>query len=534
MRRSVPSGRTLVWIGLSALAWPAARLVAQPRPARPAAHASQWTLPAIPPAEAQEVVVVVGKSVILDSQANIQRVSVADGDLAEAVVVNPREILVNGKGAGETSLIIWQQGGQRFLFDLKVRPGTSRVQSVQRQLAEELPRGNLSVGVEDGNVYLRGTVDNLAEAERALMIAGTLGKPIDLLRVKTPQPEEQILLKVRFADIDRTVTQELGSNFISTGIGNTVGSIQTGQFPSGSPATGGGALSISDALNVFLFKRDLNLAVMLKALESKRVLQILAEPNVLAINGKPASFLAGGEFPYPTLQGGGSGLGQVTVQFREFGVRISFLPVITPRGTIRLEVTPEVSSLDYSNGLTFQGFTIPALSTRRVQTEIELETGQSFAIGGLLDNRLTESWDRIPGLGHIPLLGKLFQSRSVTKNNTELLVLVTPELVRPIPADQNPPALQMPKEMMKDVRNDPPRTPGMDKTGPVPVKPRVDSIPVEELLKNRKQAAQPATPALPPIQLVPVPVAPAPPPAPALAAPSNPPAKSSAGGGTNP
>src|SRR6185369_9868445 len=154
-----------------------------------------------------------------------------------------------------------------------------------------------------------------------------------------------------------------------------------------------------------------------------RMLQILAEPNVLAINGHTASFLAGGEFPYPTLQGGGGGLGAVTIQFREFGVRIAFTPTLTPRGTIRLNVTPEVSSLDYANGLVFQGFTIPGLATRRVQTEIELEAGQSFAIGGLLDNRDTESLSKIPGLGDIPLFGKLFHSRTITKNNTELLVL---------------------------------------------------------------------------------------------------------------
>src|SRR5262249_24555115 len=155
-----------------------------------------------------------------------------------------------------------------------------------------------------------------------------------------------------------------------------------------------------------------------------------------AINGKPASFVSGGEFPYPTLQGGGAGLGAVTISFREFGIRLQFLPTVTPRGTIRLQVTPEVSSLDFAHGLTFQGFSIPALATRRIQTEIELESGQSFAIAGLLDNRLTENLSKIPGLAQIPLLGKLFQSRSTPRQNGELLVLVTPEVVRPIPQGQ--------------------------------------------------------------------------------------------------
>ena len=149
-----------------------------------------------------------------------------------------------------------------------------------------------------------------------------------------------------------------------------------------------GKLTLSDALHILLLRKDLNLAAAIKALQAKSLLEILAEPNVLAINGKQASFVAGGEFPFPTLQGGGGGLGAVTIAFREFGIRLQFLPTVTPRGTIRLQVMPEVSSLDFAHGLTFQGFNIPALATRRIQTEIELETGQSFAIAGLLDNRL--------------------------------------------------------------------------------------------------------------------------------------------------
>ena len=177
----------------------------------------------------------------------------------------------------------------------------------------------------------------------------------------------------------------------------------------------------------------MNLGATIAALEARNLLQILAEPNVMAINGHNASFLAGGEFPFPNLQGGGGGLGAVTIQFREFGVRINFTPTITPRGTIRLNVTPEVSSLDFANGLIFNGFTIPALSTRRMSTEVELEEGQTFAIGGLLDNRDTETFNKVPGLGNIPFFGNLFRSRQITKNNSELLVMVTPELVRPIP-----------------------------------------------------------------------------------------------------
>jgi pilus assembly protein CpaC len=241
-------------------------------------------------------------------------------------------------------------------------------------------------------------------------------------------------------------------------------------------------------------------------LQSKNLLEILAEPNVLAINGKPASFVSGGEFPYPTLQGGGSGLGAVTISFREFGIRLQFLPTVTPRGTIRLQVTPEVSSLDFAHGLTFQGFNIPALATRRIQTEIELENGQSFAIAGLLDNRLTDSISKIPGLAQIPLLGKLFQSKSLQKQNGELLVLVTPEIVRPIPAGQPLPELNFPKPIKMDgTATAPPQTPGMNVTGPVPVKTETESLPVEQLQEIRRQG-QPAAPPMPAIQFVPVPV----------------------------
>jgi pilus assembly protein CpaC len=284
--------------------------------------------------------------------------------------------LVNGKLAGETSMIIWQQGGNRLFFDLTIRPSNAKVSATQQQIDREMAGQDIKVSFENDTAFLHGTAKDLTSVDRAVAIASTLGKTVNLLRVNVPPTEAQVLLKVRFADVDRAAAQDLGLNIISNGATNTIGRVTTGQFSPPNITTGtSGAPTItySDLLNIFLFRPDLNLAATIKALQSRNLLQILAEPNVLAINGKPASFLAGGEFPYPTLQGGGGGLGAVTIQFREFGVRINFTPIITPRGTIRLQVTPEVSSLDFANGLVFQGFTIPALSTRRVQTEIELE-----------------------------------------------------------------------------------------------------------------------------------------------------------------
>jgi pilus assembly protein CpaC len=440
------------------------------------------------PSPARDLFVTVGKSLVVDSPVNIQRVSVANGDLAEALAVNPREVLVNGKVAGETSMIIWQQGGNRLFFDLTVRPSSAKASAVQQEIDRELPGQGIKVSYENETVFLHGTVKDLTSADRAVAIASSLGKTINLLRVDVPPTESQVLLKVRFYDVDRTATQSLGMNLFSTGATNTIGTVSTQQFspPGVTPEPGQPTtLSLSNLLNVFLFRPDLNLGATIEALEAHNLLQTLAEPNVLAINGKTASFLAGGEFPYPTLQGGGGGLGQVTIQFKEFGIRLNFTPIITPRGTIRLRVMPEVSSLDFANGLVFEGFTIPALDTRRIETEIELEEGQSFAIGGLLDNTLQQTLNRIPGLANIPLLGKIFQSRTLTKSNSELLVVVTPQLVRPIPKGQPVPEIKMPIDFLK-ASGSPLSTPGMDVTGPVPAKPPKDTVPVEQLIQSQK------------------------------------------------
>jgi pilus assembly protein CpaC len=295
----------------------------------------------------------------------------------------------------------------------------------------------------------------------------------------------------------------LGVSFAS-GAFNQSTAIGTGQFTGPSVGTNG-VVSLSDMLSVLLFRKDLNLAASIKALESKNLLETLAEPNLLAIDGKEASFLSGGEFPFPMVQPGLGG-NTVTITFREFGIRIKFLPRITPRGTIQLQVAPEVSSLDFGNAVIFAGTTIPALNTRRIQTEVELDSGQSFVIAGLLDNRLTETINKIPGLANIPLLGKLFTSKSIKRNNSELLVIVTPEVVRPIPAGQPVPTLNMPQSFLTKNTDGEMYQPGIDKTGPVPVKPPADSIPIEQLIQHRKEG-QAAPPANPQFLIVPAPTA---------------------------
>ena len=450
-----------------------------------------------PPAQQDNVsgpaklTVTVGKSLIIDSPLNIQRVSVANGELVEAVAVNPKEVLLNGKGAGETSLIVWQQNGNRLVYDLTVRMSPLKLEAVREQIAREYPDCDIDVTFDNDTAFLRGAVKDVITAERVAAMVGTLGKTVNLLRVEVPPVETQILLKVRFANVDRAASTDLGVDLASTALNQNT-SITTGQY-SGLKVDQTGSFSLSDALNIFLFRKDLNLGATIKALESKRLLETLAEPNVMAIDGKPASFLSGGEFPYPMVQGG-AGVGAVTIAFREYGIKINFLPVITPRGTIRLQVSPEVSALDYANAVTFEGFTIPALTTRKIQTEVELESGQSFVIAGLLDNELTETLNRIPGLANIPLLGKLFQSRSRSKDNTELLVIVTPEVVRPVPVGQPAPELNYPQPFLKANSPVPMQQPGIDKTGPVAEQPKAKTIPIEQLVQSQKQGQTPQAP----------------------------------------
>jgi pilus assembly protein CpaC len=438
----------------------------------------------------RELVLTQGKSLVVNTAAPIERVAVGFGDIAEARAVAPTEVLLDGKAPGETSLIIWQSGGTKLFFDVIVRanaaPATARLEALRQRIAQELPGQGISVDVDGSVVFLRGSVRDLTSSDRAMAIASTAGKVVNLLYVDVPPSDVQILLKVQFASVDRNATKELGANIISTGAANTIGRVSTGQFQPPTPdqvgGTGSTTFTLSDALNVFLFRPDINLGATIRAFESRGLAEILAEPNVLAINGKPANFLAGGEFPYPILQGGQGGVGTITVAFRQFGVRINFVPVVTARGTIRLNVAPEVSALDYSAGLTVQGFTVPGLATRRVETEVELKSGQSFVIGGLLDRRLTETISRVPLLGDIPLLGKLFRSKAANNRHEELLVVVTPEIVRPAEQEQVP-HLEFPRPL--EGSDQAPRTPGVSVTG-APAPPAGQKIPVEQLTQQLK------------------------------------------------
>jgi pilus assembly protein CpaC len=431
------------------------------------------------------LIVTVGMSMIIDSPVAVAKISIANGELAEAVAVNPQEILINGKAPGETSLIVWQQGGTRLVYDLTVRISTQKLDSARQQIARDFPDEDISVTFDNDTAFVRGSVKDTFEATRIMAIATTLGKAINLLRVNIPAQEAQILLKVRFADVDRSASQTIGLNLASLAFNQPT----TTALSPGSSVAGTGTFNLSDALNVLLFTKSFNLSATIEALQTKNQLQMLAEPNVMATNGKVASFLSGGQFPVPSVQSGAN-TGAVSVVYEPYGIQLKFLPQITPRGTIMLAVTPEVSSLDFANSVTIAGTTVPAMTVRRIDTVVELEPGQSFVIAGLLDNETTRTLSKIPGLGDIPLLGKLFQSRAITKSNTELLVIVTPELVRPIPADQKAPELKYTDSFMPVNSGFSMRQPGMDKTGPVPVHPPVPTMPLEQLILEQQKQQQ--------------------------------------------
>jgi pilus assembly protein CpaC len=435
--------------------------------------------------------VTVGKSVLIDTLKPIIRVSVGPGKIALVQGISPTEVLVNGETVGQTSLIIWELGGQKQFFSLSVQPSQAamdaKLHDVRQEIYAVLPGQNINVSGYDGNVFLRGTVDSMDASNRAEKIAATAGKVVNLLYVKVPASKPQILLKVRFASLDRTKERQLGLNLFSTGATNSIGQISTGQFspPAVTYAAGSGATaSVTNGLNLQIFRPDLNLGATIQALQTLGVVQVLAEPNVLAEDGKEASFIAGGEYPYPTVQNAGTGGSPtVTLEFKQYGIQLNFRPTITPRNTIHLQVAPAVSTLDYANGITLNGFQVPGIDVRNVSTDVELKNGQSFVIGGLLDNRDTRTFEKIPFIGDVPILGKFFQSVQETKSNTELIVIVTPEIVQPINPDQAPPKITYPDKFMPPMDKNPMHNPepavAVTKQPPA-------TIPVEKLKESLK------------------------------------------------
>ncbi len=412
----------------------------------------------------QALHLLVGRSLVITSPSRIKRVSLADPAIAEAIVVSPTQVLVNGKAPGGVSLIIWDENEQSQAFEVSV---DIDVLSLTEKIHEVFPNEPVVVETSKDVVMLSGKISSQAVADKILeVVKGTTPKVTSLMEVPASPPGE-ILLEVKFAEVDKTALQELGINILSLPGAKNVGIVSTQQFSPPqlvAPSQGvNSGLGVSNLLNIFLFRPDINLAATIQALQQNNVLEILAEPNLLTASGKDASFLAGGEFPFPIVQGTtGGGFAGITIQFKEFGVRLNFTPTLLPSGLIHLHVKPEVSALDFTNALNVSGFLIPALSTRRVESEMDLRDGQSFAIAGLVDNRDTEQLSKIPFIGDVPVLGKLFTSRSINKTRDELLVMVTPRVVQPIQPQQKKPELFFPKPFLTPTPSatEQPKTPG--------------------------------------------------------------------------
>ena len=431
---------------------------------------------------AETLHIFVGKSVVIHLPAQLKRILVSNPAAIDALATDPAEIVVEAKAPGTSSLILWDDSGGSRTIDVTVDLDLAALRAA---IEQSYPGRSIDVRSDAGRLILTGRVPSQRMEDDLVKMATVYSKDVvDSLDRQVIHPR-QILLEVKVAEVDRTRLDQLGFNFLSAGGGNTLGTISTQQFgpitgsggtPLQIPTTSGGSstststtFGLSDLLNIFIFRPDINFGATIKALQEKSVLQILAEPNLLALSGSKASFLAGGEFPFPVVQGG-QNLGVVTIEFRPFGVRLDFLGNIADDDTIRMQVAPEVSSLDFTNAVTISGFTVPAIATRRAETEIELRDGQSFAIGGLLNEQTTAQLSKVPGIGDVPVLGKLFQSRSVQKSRSELVVIVTPRIVDPVRAGA--PAPSVPSN---------PMTP-------------LDSKSYDQDLPGRKPAEKPAAP----------------------------------------
>ena len=439
---SIAAGLSLL---VPALALAVPRQAPPAQTPQPGAAASRAQTPAQLPGQVERVVLTAGRSTVLRTDFDVVRIAVTNPAIADAAVVQSREILVDGKAPGTISLIIWS-ATERKHYDLVVEPA---ITTLQQQLRALFPGEDIMVSATDEAIILSGAVSSNGVSLRAAEIARASSskvKVINMLQLPSGQESQQVMLQVRFAEVNRRALTELGASFVVQRQ-DYLGRATTQQFSSpdfDDEKTGG--LVFSDFLNLFFFNRQEGFGAIVKALQSRGFFQSLAEPNLIAYNGEEASFLAGGEIPVPVVQGAGAN-SAVTVIWKEFGIKLKFTPTIAG-DIIRLKVAPEVSTLDFSNGITLQGFRVPALSTRKAETNVELRDGQSFAIAGLLDNLTQEDAAAIPILSKIPIIGNLFKSKADRSERTELMVLITPRLVRALEPDEVPPLPTLPRRFL--------------------------------------------------------------------------------------
>jgi pilus assembly protein CpaC len=399
----------------------------------------------------QSLHVLVGRSISINTPSRLKRVYVSNPLVIDSFTSSPSQIVVTAKAAGVSSLMLWDEAGQSQTYLVS---SDIDVTSLQKEIHEALPYDHIKVEAQQDRITLAGTVVSDGSFDVAAKLAGLYGKNVvNSLVVRLPHIK-QVKLKVQMIEIDRSKLDQFGINFFTAG--KNTAATSTGQFPSVSTAPNANplALTLTSPLNVLFYNSSVNVGVTLQDLQSKQVLQILAEPTITTLSGQKASFLSGGEFPFPVVQGGSSGLTSITIQFRSFGVKLEFTPIVNDDGTILLKVAPEVSALDFTNAVTISGYTIPAISTRRADTQVELRDGQSFAISGLLDHRTTDILSKMPGIGDVPILGQLFRSKNINHSVVELVVVVTPTVVDPLTDTTSPAVMEFPVPMLDSTQFD--------------------------------------------------------------------------------
>jgi pilus assembly protein CpaC len=395
--------------GLARRSWYALLLVALSAANAPASAQAFLTEPD------QAVSLARGTSVVLVNPVPISRISMADPAVAEAVAMSPTEVLINGKTLGTTTFVVWDEDGVRHIYGVDV---TADAGAVARHISTLYPDEPIRVAARGNTLVLSGTVSSAFVERRALELAEGTGAVV-INNLQTPAPA-QILLQVRFAEVSRSALRELGNQVID--LLNPDLLQADGDYRASTDSDG--------EIELSLINSDAHLRAIIRALEESGDFRSLAEPNLLALDGHEASFLAGGEFPYPTVQGGQSS-DAITIEWREFGVRLNFTPTVTNIGNINLALSPEVSSLDFAGGLVTGDFQIPTILTRRASTQVELQEGQHLAIAGLMDRSTQENIRKLPFLGDIPILGTLFRTTSERQDVRELLVIVTPHIIEP-------------------------------------------------------------------------------------------------------
>lgn len=375
--------------------------------------------------------ITLGRSITVETKHRLAKIYITNPEILDSYTANPTQVIITAKKTGSSTLLLWDEAGESktYLFSADLN-----VESLRTSMRQILPNDNIEVESREGTITLSGTVGTVAIADSAVKLASVYSKDVANSLLINSGRVKQVKLEVKIVEVDRAKMNSFAFNFFSSG-GNNTASTSTGQYPStitSTSGTGGRTVTIANPLNFSIFSSKLNIGATLQDLQSMQLAQILAEPNITAISGQKAAFLAGGEFPFPVVQSSSTGAPTITLMFRPYGVRLDFTPVVNVDNTIDLKVAPEVSALDYTNSVNIAGYTIPAISTRRAETQVVLKSGQTFAISGLLDHRTADQFSKTPGIASVPVLGQLFKSKNINHTESELIVIVTPTLVDPL------------------------------------------------------------------------------------------------------